>query len=99
MDIDATWSSNNKCFNCDRDHFIKECKKSTLQCSECKFLGSSHNKDCSYWGKGSCQAHSIGIANSNQVQRQQQRDEPVRENTHLVLDTLASRLRSYHSIV
>ena len=27
------------------------------------------------------------------------RDEPVRENTHLVLDTLASRLRSYHSIV
>ena len=42
---------------------------------------------------------SIGIASSNQVQRQQQRDEPVRENTHLVLDTLASRLRSYHSIV
>ena len=41
----------------------------------------------------------IGIASSDQVQRQQQRDEPVRENTHLVLDTLASRLRSYHSIV
>ena len=41
----------------------------------------------------------IGIASSNQVQRQQQRDEPVRENTHLVLDTLASRLRSYHLIV
>ena len=42
---------------------------------------------------------SIGIASSNQVQRQQRRDEPVRENTHLVLDTLASRLRSYYSIV
>ena len=41
----------------------------------------------------------IGIASSDQVQRQQRRDEPVRENTHLVLDTLASRLRSYHSIV
>ena len=36
---------------------------------------------------------TIGIASSDQVQRQQQRDEPVRENTHLVLDTLASRLR------
>ena len=35
----------------------------------------------------------IGIASSDQVQRQQQRNEPVRENTHLVLDTLASRLR------
>ena len=49
------------------------------------------------------EAHSIhvviGIAGSNQVQGQQRRDEPVRENTHLVLDTLASRLRSYHSIV
>ena len=42
---------------------------------------------------------SIRIASSDQVQRQQRRDEPVRENTHLVLDTLASRLRSYHSIV
>ena len=51
------------------------------------------------------QWHSLGhvivirIASSNQVQRQQQRDEPVRENTYLVLDTLASRLKSYHSIV
>ena len=36
---------------------------------------------------------SIEIAHSDQVQRQQQRDEPVRENTHLVLDTLASGLR------
>ena len=44
-------------------------------------------------------APCIGIASSDQVQRQQRRDEPVRENTHLVLDTLASRLRSYHSIV
>ena len=44
-------------------------------------------------------ASHIGIASSDQVQRQQQRDEPVRENTHLVLNTLASRLRSYHSIV
>ena len=35
----------------------------------------------------------IRIASSDQVQRQQQRDEPVRENTHLVLDTLASRLK------
>ena len=41
----------------------------------------------------------IRIASSDQVQRQQQRDEPVRENTHLVLDTLASRLRSCHLIV
>ena len=41
----------------------------------------------------------FGIASFNQVQRQQQRDEPVRENTHLLLDTLASRLRSYHLIV
>ena len=41
----------------------------------------------------------IRIASSDQVQRQQRRDELVRENTHLVLDTLASRLRSYHSIV
>ena len=39
---------------------------------------------------------TIGIASSDQVQRQQRRDESVRENTHLVLDTLASRLRSYH---
>ena len=42
---------------------------------------------------------NIGIASSDQVQRQQRRDEPVRENTHLVLDTLASRLRSYHLII
>ena len=35
----------------------------------------------------------IRIASFNQVQRQQWRDEPVRENTHLVLNTLASRLR------
>ena len=41
----------------------------------------------------------IGIASSDQVQRQQRRDESVREHTHLVLDTLASRLRSYHLIV
>ena len=41
----------------------------------------------------------IGIASSDQVQRQQRKDKPVRENTHLVLDTLASRLRSYHLIV
>ena len=39
------------------------------------------------------EVEGIEIASSNQVQRQQQRDEPVRENTHLVLDTLASRLR------
>ena len=49
------------------------------------------NRKEKYWG--------IRIASSNQVQRQQQRDEPVRENTHLVLDTLASRLRSYHLII
>ena len=46
-----------------------------------------------------CAAYLIRIASSNQVQRQQRRDEPVRENTHLMLNTLASRLRSYHSIV
>ena len=45
------------------------------------------------------QVSPIRIASFNQVQRQQQKDEPVRENTHLVLDTLASRLRSYHLIV
>ena len=27
MDIDATQSGNNKCFNCSREHFTKECKK------------------------------------------------------------------------
>ena len=47
MDIDAAWSGNNKCFNCSREHFAKECKKPKLQCSECKFLGGSHKKDCS----------------------------------------------------
>ena len=30
MDIDAAWSSNNKCFNCSREHFAKECKKPKL---------------------------------------------------------------------
>ena len=58
MDIDATWSGNNKCFNCGREHFTKECKKSKLQCSECKFLSGGHKKDCSHWGKGSHQACS-----------------------------------------
>ena len=47
MDINATRSSNNKCFNCSREHFTKECKKPKLQCGECKFLSSSHKKDCS----------------------------------------------------
>ena len=47
MDIDAAWSGNNKCFNCGGEHFAKECKKPKLQCSECKFLGSGHKKDCS----------------------------------------------------
>ena len=47
MDIDATWSGNNKCFNCGREHFTKECKKPKLQCGECKFLSSGHKKDCS----------------------------------------------------
>ena len=51
------------------------------------------------YSSGSEEGGVIGIASSNQVQRQQRRNEPVRENTHLVLDTLASRLRSYHSIV
>ena len=58
MDIDATWSGNNKCFNCGREHFAKEFKKSKLQCSECKFLSGGHKKDCSHWGKGSHQACS-----------------------------------------
>ena len=58
MDIDATWSGNGKCFNCGGEHFAKECKKPKLQCSECKFLSSSHKKDCSQRGKGGCQAHS-----------------------------------------
>ena len=30
MDVDVTQSSNNKCFNCSRDHIIKKCKKFTL---------------------------------------------------------------------
>ena len=58
MDIDTTWSGNSKCFNCGREHFAKECKKPKLQCSECKFLGGSHKKDCPQRGKGSHQARS-----------------------------------------
>ena len=58
MDIDATRSGNNKCFNCGGEHFAKECKKPKLQCSKCKFLGGGHKKDCSQQGKSSCQAHS-----------------------------------------
>ena len=58
MDIDAARSGNNKCFNCSGDHFAKECKKPTLQCSKCKFLSSGHKKDCSHHGKGGHQAHS-----------------------------------------
>ena len=58
MDIDAARSSNNKCFNCGREHFAKECKKPKLRCGECKFLGGSHKKDCSHKGKGGPQAHS-----------------------------------------
>ena len=30
MDINATWSGNNKCFNCSREHSAKECKKPKL---------------------------------------------------------------------
>ena len=48
MDIDAVQSGNNKCFNCGGEHFANKCKKLKLQCSECKFLGSSHKKDCSH---------------------------------------------------
>ena len=58
MDIDAAQSSNNKCFNCGGEHFTKECKKPKLQCSECKFLGGGHKKDCFQRSKGSCQACS-----------------------------------------
>ena len=58
MDIDAVQSGNNKCFNCGGEHFANKCKKLKLQCSECKFLGSSHKKDCSHWGKGGHQARS-----------------------------------------
>ena len=58
MNIDVTQSGNNKCFNCGRDHFTKEYKKSTLQCGECKFLGSGHKNDCSCRSKGDHQAHS-----------------------------------------
>ena len=58
MDIDAAWSGNSKCFNCSGEHFTKECKKPKLQCGECKFLSGNHKKDCSCWGKGSCQARS-----------------------------------------
>ena len=58
MDIDATQSGNNKCFNCGRDHFTKECKKPTLLYGECTFLGSGDKKDCFHCSKGGCQAHS-----------------------------------------
>ena len=58
MDINTTWSGNNKCFNCGGEHFAKECKKPKLQCSKCKFLGGGHKKDCSHQGKGSHQACS-----------------------------------------
>ena len=58
MDIDTAQSGNNKCFNCSGEHFTKECKKSKLQCGKCKFLSSSHKKDCSWRGKGGHQAHS-----------------------------------------
>ena len=58
MDIDATWSSNNKCFNCGGEHFTKEYKKPKLQCGKCKFLGGGHKKDCSQRGKGGWQARS-----------------------------------------
>ena len=58
MDIDTAQSGNSKCFNCGREHITKECKKPKLQCSECKFLGGDHKKDCSQRGKGSHQAHS-----------------------------------------
>ena len=58
MDIDAAQSSNNKCFNCGREHFTKECKKPKLQCGKCKSLGGSHKKDCSQRGKGGRQARS-----------------------------------------
>ena len=58
MDIDATQSSNSKCFNCSGEHFTKECKKLKLQCRKRKFLSSGHKKDCSQRGKGSCQACS-----------------------------------------
>ena len=51
-------SNNSKCFNCSGEHFTKECKKPKLQCSECKFLGGGHKKDCSHRGKGGHQAHS-----------------------------------------
>ena len=58
MDIDAARSGNNKCFNCEGEHFTKECKQIKLQCSKCKFLGGGHKKDCSHQGKGGCQACS-----------------------------------------
>ena len=58
MDIDTAQSGNNKCFNCGREHFAKECKKLKLQCSKCKFLRGGHKKDCSQRGKGSQQARS-----------------------------------------
>ena len=58
MDIDATRSGNNKCFNCSREHFTKECKKPKLQSGKYKFLSGGHKKDCFCWGKGGCQARS-----------------------------------------
>ena len=56
MNIDAAQSGNSKCFNCSGEHFAKEYKKPKLQCSECKFLGGSHKKDCSCQSKDSRQA-------------------------------------------
>ena len=38
----------NKCFNCSQDrHRIWDCKKPKNQCSECKFHGGGHHRDCS----------------------------------------------------
>ena len=38
----------NKCFNCGEEgHGIKDCQKPKNQCSECKFHGGGHRRDCS----------------------------------------------------
>ena len=57
----------------------------TITCREgWQCIGRDNNNDTSQGQPTTCRGGTIGIASSDQVQRQQRRDEPVRENTHFV---------------